>query len=257
VILGIYVGSYHIADGRYLGLTDMRGWNFYGRVATFADCSKFTPPSGTRALCDMRPPDQRPGPFGYVWDENSISRQAFAVGPESGEKLGDFAREALWAQPLDYGRAVLIDLARYVEPSVGPPRGYSGQSSDLVSFGFRDAGVEQIVIEGLSRKYSGTDVHVSRIGAIESYQKLFRVDQALLALFLIATCIGLWLARGPLRLGVVLFGLTGLGLYLLPALTISYDFRYGIPPETFVVVSGTLAVAAALQRPGPGVSDAR
>jgi hypothetical protein len=258
VILGLYVGSYHIADGRYLGLTDMRGWNLYGRVAPFADCSEFTPPSGTRALCDERPPDQRPGPFGYIWDENSISRRAFPVGPETGEKLANFAREAIWAQPVDYGRAVLIDLARYVEPTVGPLRGYSGQSSDHVSFGFRDAAVERIVVEGLSRKYSGTDVHVSRIGALESYQKLFRVDRLLLGFFLVATFGGFWVARGTLRLGVVMFGLTGLGLYVLPVVTISYDFRYGIPPATFVAVSGALGVAAALQRRGgPAVSDAR
>jgi hypothetical protein len=50
---------------------------------------------------------------------------------------------------------------------------------------------------------------------------------------------------------VFVFGLTGLALYIGPVMTLSYDFRYGIPPETFVAVSGTLAVAAALARRYP------
>ena len=51
-------------------------------------------------------------------------------------------------------------------------------------------------------------------------------------------------ARGPLRLGVFLFGLSAFALYLVPVLTVSYDYRYGIPPETFVVVSGVLGAVS-------------
>ena len=46
---------------RYFGLTRGGNWNLYARVAPFADCSKFTPPSGTRALCDRTPISKRPG----------------------------------------------------------------------------------------------------------------------------------------------------------------------------------------------------
>jgi hypothetical protein len=248
-VLALYVGAYHAADGRYLGLTDMRGWNLYGRAATFADCSEFTPPPGTRGLCETVPTDQRPGPFGYVWVDTSIARRQFTpLGPDSGRSPGRFAERAILGQPLDYAKAVLVDLVRYVEPTAGPPRGYSGQSNDLVSFGFRDVTVERVVTDGLSKRYSGTKLRISELGTIESYQKLFRVERLLLAFFVAATLAGFWVTRGPLRLGCFLFGLTALGLYVLPVLTISYDFRYGIAGQAFIVTAGTLGAAGMWQR---------
>ena len=67
LVLGCYWGAFLLTHGRYLGLSDMRGWNLYARAAPFADCGKFTPPAGTEILCEQRPPSERPGPFGYVW----------------------------------------------------------------------------------------------------------------------------------------------------------------------------------------------
>ena len=57
-------------------------------------------------------------------------------------------------------------------------------------------------------------------------------------------------ASGPLRLGVFLFGLSAFALYLVPVVTISYDFRYGIPPETFIVVAGVLGAVSLWLRLG-------
>ena len=249
VIFALYGASFAIKDGRYLGVGDMSGWLLYGRAAPFADCGEFTPPKGTRVLCDPRPTSERPGPFGYVWPEDSPARKAFSpLSPETGERPGAFARAALLHQPGSYLSAVALDLARYVEPDAGPPRGYSGQGRDLVSFGFRDAGVERAVIAGLSPRYEGTKLHAPGTDLLQSYQSLVRVDRLALAAAILLTLLGLGLARGPLRLGTALFGLSGLGLYLLPALTISYDFRYGIPPSALVVMSATLAAAGLLER---------
>ncbi len=75
----------------------MRGWNLYARAAPFADCGKFTPPAGTEILCEQRPPSERPGPFGYVWDLKSTPRRMFVLGPESSRKLGVFGQRAILA----------------------------------------------------------------------------------------------------------------------------------------------------------------
>jgi hypothetical protein len=251
LIFGLYFASFEIKNGRYAGVSDMADWHIYARTAPFADCSKFTPPAGTRALCDSRPDAERPGPFGYYWPDDAVARRLFTpLGPESGKLPGEFGRAAIVHQPLDYLSAVAIDLARYVEPAVGPTRGYSGQSRELVSFGDRDPGVEQVVTSGLARRYSGTTMHTPGTDLLESYQDLVRVDRLGLALVLLLTFVGMVVARGPLRLGVFLFPLTGLGLYVGPVLVLSYDFRYGIPPAMLVVASGTLGAAALLARRG-------
>src|SRR2546423_12317734 len=62
-VLAGYVGVVRVSGGRYSGLTDMNGWDLYGRVAPFADCTKFMPPEGTEVLCESTPPSLRPGPF--------------------------------------------------------------------------------------------------------------------------------------------------------------------------------------------------
>jgi hypothetical protein len=65
-----------------------------------------------------------------------------------------------------------------------------------------------------------------------------------LAALLVLTLIGLVKARGEIRLGITLFGLSSFGLYLIPVLTLSYSFRYGISPETFMVASGVLGAVS-------------
>ena len=40
------------ADTGYFGLTEDSGRVIYARAAMFANCSDFTPPKGTAALCE-------------------------------------------------------------------------------------------------------------------------------------------------------------------------------------------------------------
>lgn len=251
LVFGVYVGVFELDNGTYLGISDMSGWDLYGRVAPFADCTKFDPPPGTRRLCETTPTEQRMGSLGYVWEESSIGRREFELSPETSGKLGEFARAVIIHQPLSYLKAVAIDTLRYIEPTVGPDRPLSGQPRELLSFGLVDPVSREYLVSALGEKYTGTSVHVHGREILASYQNLFRVGGLLLALFVVFTLVGMVVARGPVRLGVFLFGLTALALYIGPTMTISYDFRYGIPPETFIVVSGTLGFAAVLSRRFP------
>ena len=255
-MFGLYWLGYSIAGGAYLGFCDMGGWNLYSRVAPFADCGKFTPPAGTAILCEKIPPAKRPGPFGYVWDLNSVPRRNFALNPQGGEKLGAFARQVIIHQPTDYARAVLFDLARYVNPSIGSQRAYGGQPREILSFGWRDKALEEFIVGHMSKKYRGTKVHLRWQEFLASYQRIFRVNGFMLAAFIALTLIGMITARGALKFGVFLFGLTAFAFYIVPVLTVSYDFRYGIPAETFIVVSGLLG-AIAWQRRGSNAQPLR
>jgi hypothetical protein len=242
LVLTLYAGSRKLAHGKYLGISDMRGWNLYSRVAPFADCRKFSPPPGTAVLCEETPPSERPGPFFYVWEPESISRRNFAIGPATGKPLGAFAVQAILHQPLDYLRAIIIDFWRYIEPATGRNWPYAGQSDGALAFGARDPTVEQLVVSVMSRGYRGTQLEVHGQQLLNAYQQFFRITGLLLAAFLLLTIRGMWRADGGVRVGALLFGFGGLGLYLLPVATISYDGRYGVPAVTLVVMSGLLGL---------------
>jgi len=247
-VFALYLGGFYFAHGQYLGLTDMSGWNLYARVAPFADCRKFTPPQGTAILCEERPASDRPGPFGYVWDLESVPRKHFELAPKTGQKLGEFAKRAIIHQPGEYVRSVLIDLARFIDPDIAAHRDYEGQSSELFSFGWRDNAVEERLVRAMSRSYKGTHVRLHWQNILVFYQNLSRLKGWVLAVFFVFSLTGLVKARGAIRLGIVLFGLTAFGLYVIPVMTLSYSFRYGIPPETFVVASGVLGAVSVWPR---------
>jgi hypothetical protein len=251
VVLGVYVAAFELSHGQYLGIADMSGWNLYARAAPFADCTKFTPPPGTRRLCETTPTALREGSLGYQWDENTIGRRKFLVTPETSPIVGEFAEQAILHQPGSYLRAVLTDAARYIDPSIGPERPYSGQTREILSFGLVDPVTQRFLVHGMAKGYTGTSVHIHGRQILTTYQNLFRVGGLLLAALVVFTLLGMLISRGRMRLGIFLFGLTGLAMYLVPVATLSYDFRYGIPPETFIVVSGTLGLAALFERRYP------
>ena len=247
-ILAVYFGAFAISDGRYAGLTDFAGWNLYSRVAPFADCSRFDPPDGTEVLCEDVPPADRPGPFGYVWVADSVSRANFdPLGPETGEPLGRFARQVILHQPLDYLEAVGEDFVRYFDPHAGT-RPFAGQSPETISFAYRDPRAERNVVDALELRYDGVELNRAGERALGTYQAIFRVGGVVLLAAFVATVLGMFLARGALRLGTVLFGLSALALYLVPVITNSYDFRYGIPPGALIAISGILGACGMLVR---------
>ncbi len=247
IVLGLYVSAFELNHGQYLGLSDMTGWNLYARVAPFADCSMFTPPPGTRRLCESTPPSQRYGSLGYEWDASSFARRQITLGPQTAGPMERFALQVIIHQPGSYIGAVLTDLARYIDQNI-PERAYGGQPPQTDSFGLVDPVTRKNLEAAMALGYTGTKVHLIGRQILASYQNLFRVGGLTLALLILLTFVGMFIARDAARLGVFLFGLSGLALYVIPTMTLSYDFRYGIPPETFVVVSGVLGGTAVVER---------
>ncbi len=248
-ILTVYVAAFHAIGGRYLGIDDMSGWNLYSRVASFADCRDFTPPAGTKVLCESTPPSQRLGAFEYSWDPNSVSRRNFSPqNPSTAPPLRRFAIQVIEHQAGDYLQAVLTDLGRYIDPSIGSQRGYSGQPRELVTFGFRDAPTEAAVESALSPRYSGVAVSAPGARLLGVYQQIARPDRLIVLAALLLTLAGFVLARGAARIATGVFGLSALGLFILPTMTLSYDFRYGIPPTILLTISGLLALWGIVQR---------
>lgn len=258
-VLGVYIAASAMTGGQYLGLYDMRGWNLYSRVAPFADCRRFAPPQGTSVLCEDVPPPKRSGPYYYSWQLESISRRNFEQGPQSGRVLGAFAAAVILHQPGDYARSVMIDLARHISPAIQSGRPFSGQPREILSFGWHDDAVQEIVVSELARSYEGAEVrmHPRARSILGWYQNVVRVHGFALLGLILLTVAGMVLGSGNLRRGICLYGFCAAGLYVVPVLTLSYDFRYGIPPQTFLVVSGVIGGFALLRAKAPRFRDWR
>jgi len=247
LLLGCYWSAFKVTHGHYLGLSDMRGWNLYPRAAPFADCRKFAVPVGTEVLCEERPASERPGPFGYVWDLNSTARRMFVVGPESAKQLETFALRAILHQPLDYIHAVVIDLAKFVNPTIAARQRWGGTPPEVLSFGYRSDS-EKMIVAAMAKRYRGVQLQVHGLPFLVFYQNTFRINGLIISGLLLFSLYGVIKARGPIRLGILLFGLSAIVLYVAPVMILSYDFRYGIPPQQLLAVSGVLGVVALWQQ---------
>ncbi|MGH3628564.1 MAG: hypothetical protein ACRDRL_14165, partial [Sciscionella sp.] len=261
VVIGLYM-AVALSIGPYAGIGDMSGWDLYARAAPFAQCSAFTPPPGTRGLCQAVPPAQRPGPFYYDWEATSPGRRLFPHTPAGARMVGRWARAAILAEPGAYLKAVVKDLARYVDPSIGAVREYSGIPYALYQFSYRSPAEERLIGRAIeTRGYTDVlPVNASGMTELEDYQTIFHIDGLPILAFVALAIMGLWLCRGLLREGIALLTASAFLLYLLPTLTLSYDVRYGWPPAPVLAAAGVLSaygmVLRYLDRP-PGGSLGR
>ncbi len=250
----ILVVAYAVAAnaiGTYSGLTDMGGWNLYARVAPFADCRDFTPPSGTSKLCEMTPSGLRNGPFWYAWEQQSRGQSLLGLAtPANGRLPGDFARAVVENQPLDYLHAIVKDFSRYADPNVGTIRAWAGEGPETVSFeqGQVDPTTSRSLQQNLAGYWTGLRPHLVGVQILDAYQSATRIIGGLwwalwaLALFAIVA------ASRTARIGALMFGLTAFLLYLLPVMSLSWDWRYGVPAQYTLVASATFGAWTLLDR---------
>lgn len=112
-----YMLWFHAETGRF-SLGGATGTFLYGRVSSFAECSKMDPPADLRVLCDPRPPSKRQGAESYIWDGGTPL--ATLTGPDSNLRFTPkvsslalkFAERAIEKQPLSYLHVVTRDTLR-------------------------------------------------------------------------------------------------------------------------------------------------
>jgi hypothetical protein len=254
LVLGPYLAIEQHTTGK-MGLSRNGVWNLYGRVAPFADCTKFTPPPGTHLLCEDIPRPSRPitAQYTFNWWYSPAIRyygDPHSATPEQTAVIESFAWAVIWGQPLDYAEEVGASLLRYIAPDHF--RGYGGGPSyyDLVHApilfhtGFQEYG----------RRVSGE--HYSDGGRFSSRQWLLDVLRAeesvtriqgpvfvLLALLMFAAP---FVTSGRQRRAAVLFAVTAVLLLVLPVATVEFSARTAVP--------GFAPLAAAAALGGWGVS---
>ena len=253
LILGLYLGVSKSAGEGHSGLFENEGFALYARTAQFADCSKFTPPTGTEDLCVDTPASERPGPFWWAWSQESPLRAKFHFDINSThdqELVGEFAKEAIKHQPLSYLDTAGSDFIRFFAPEVGTGRIQNGVVPRYMSFG-NDTPVNQALglaetAEQVATKYSGVGDGEASHGAraaLGAYQSIFRVDGLLGLLLILLTATGTIFGRGAIRAGAAMFLISGLTLLVIPPATSSYDARYGVPPMDLLAAGAAFGLA--------------
>jgi hypothetical protein len=224
----------------YRGYTPLGGWNLYARVATFVDCSHFTPPKGTVFLCPAEPVGHRHNQAFFEYSPKSPAVRRFgrltrAPGYANG-MLQRFSDSAIEHEPVAYLKAILHGLTFFVSARRG--EGYTPEQLRETLFD-RTGNTSRPTISSYYDHARGAGSSGS-VRPLVSYESHTRVQGAFLVALLLAAIIGTPLLRGRARWAAVLFTLTALLSAIFAVAGNRYDARYAYP--TF----GPLAAGAAL-----------
>jgi hypothetical protein len=112
-----YVLWFHSWTGDY-NLSNSAGFYLWGRVSSFAECSRINPPADERVLCLSQPPSRREPPGDLVWHEPQIIAKlpGGPVSAKSDALMENFAIRAIEAQPLSYVHVIIDGLVLSIEP---------------------------------------------------------------------------------------------------------------------------------------------
>jgi 4-amino-4-deoxy-L-arabinose transferase-like glycosyltransferase len=229
--------------GERFGVGPSPGWYLYGRVAQFADCDRFAPPPGTRALCEERAAAERPGASFYLFNEGAPAPRFVGSFGDRDELVGAWARRALRAQPADFASLAWRYLRGYWAPGLRPDRPDSGMGLDpQLDFGYDNAFFRETIHSSLESYYDDFTVapRESGLELLHAWQRVGRFGGLALSIATGLTLLGLLLGPRRSRVGVLLFGVGGLALIVAPALTGNYLGRYTVP------MAGPLAAASAI-----------
>ncbi len=251
--VAVYTEWHYLASGQG-GLVAGDGWVLYGRVAPFADCSKFTPPAGTESLCEAKPPAQRPLSQTGVWYVFSRSSPAVrSLGPAEDTpapgamaRLRRFSLAAIEGQPLDYLHDVSQDALRLIDPSY--PSRNSLTPSVLMTALFTRRKPTGSIAYWQRRAYPGDPLKHGRAGAFRRWEKLTRITGVPFVVLLVLSLLAPWLVRGDARSETRLIVGTTLVLLLFPLFVRGYEYRFVIPLLGPLVLGASLGGWGLAQR---------
>ena len=246
------LGTYYVIQERAVGHTGLSPngiWNVYGRVAPFADCSKFTPPAGTEQLCEMTPRSQRPFTYQYTFNWYyspgvRIFGNPHTASAEETDQVAAFTWAVIVGQPVDYAEEVGAGMLRYVAPESF--RGYGGGPSyhDLVHKPVLFHRLFQKEGLGVARRHYGDAGSFSAdrglLDVLRTYESGTRIQGPLFVVLALLSLSAPFVTRGRVRGAALLFALAGWTLLVTPVATVEFSARTGLPGF------GPLGVAAAL-----------
>jgi Dolichyl-phosphate-mannose-protein mannosyltransferase len=240
MVAGGYGIMRHQATGHGSIFVDASGWILYGRAAEFADCHQFTPPVGTRPLCDPTPLSQRQGPMFYIYT-GGPAHAAFGEPPSDDKLVEEFARAAIEHQPAAFLKLAAIDLVRYVDPNVGRYR--LGDYAGPKGLQFRDTAgpLDPETVQEVRAYYGPVRPPRGMPGrGLNEYQRIFRLNGVVVLILLLIAIVGVFAARGRVRWALLLLLVSSLELVVLPPLTHS-EWRFVLPAQGSIAASAAIA----------------
>ncbi len=241
--------TWSAANGESFGLTEAGGRSLYMRTTTFVDCDRLAIPDYERPLCPEEPLGSRRDPTYYGWhdpdSDHGLRADDLPPGVLPEDAMQDFALRAIRAQPLDYTRVVLRDLALTFAPARTDFFEYDTAWKWTFS-GFY----------GYEPTLSTTAIFEDRNGGPPDWD-----GPLSLAMLWYGRVVYLW---GPLAAVLLALGVSGVlrrprrgeedqrptivlllalaaGLVLVPALSVEFIWRYTLPVVTFVPAAAALA----------------
>jgi hypothetical protein len=292
VPIAAYMFWFHQAEGKY-ALTESSGTFLYGRASTFAECAKINPPAKLQILCDSTPLSLRPPSGEYVWADNELGPNppttplwkvfqsddtSKRFTPQVNGLAGQFAKDAILAQPYDYLRVVISDTMHTFGWNRQPdPDNYAGNGSlfQFVSSAYAltglipswagpptsakfaawakywggDGAALQIYTtrQGFGPGLGNTEVVQPWARLILIYQRYFYLRGTLLGLIVLIGAAGM-LARWRRWGGIGLLPwLVGALMIVLPPMTAGFSYRYVLAALPAACLAAGLAFA---RRPG-------
>ena len=248
--------AYTLAQGYstgYWGYERQGSWNLYGRVATFVDCSRFTPPPGTRFLCPAEPPGHRLSESFYQYAPGAPAVRRFG-GPARAPGYADallqsFSTAAIESEPLAFAGAVLHGLTFYVTPRWG--EGYTPQTIREALLDPRGTRSVEPAIAAFYPHDRGYVASSGAVGALTSYEADTRVEGPLLVLLLLSAVLGVPALPRGMRSAGLLFTLTAIASVTFAEAGNGYDARYGYPAFGALAAGAALGAWAIARRVGP------
>lgn len=260
VVVVLAMMGWHAQAGGSFALVETQFYNYYGRVATFADCTKFTPPAPAEKLCVTTPVSQRAGQRYWDFDLESPLLKNFdaswGVHPDRKLKraVRGFALAAVLNQPGDYLRTIARDTWRIFNPGfpLNPNRavGNSGAGpgpgelrAELLDRTWSDMALGTIV-GSRSDQYGS----YRSLNAFFAYESVARISDVRIALLFLLALLAPLLTNGAQRRGALMLVGAALLLIMLPIFVNMYNYRYVVPVLPLVAVAAALGLAATAER---------
>lgn len=256
----VILASYWIAEYSTAGAVGMSrngDYHLYGRVAPFADCTKFTPPRGTEMLCEKTPRSERPIVDAYIfsyWHSPAVRAfgSPFDATPEASAKVGQFARAVVIGQPDDYLVEVGAGMLRYVAPESDWLHGYGGGPGYEALTGrniLLNPNFRSHAIDSLQRYYgwseSDYETRSGLLSVLRGYARVTRVHGPVFVVLALLSFAGPLLARGRERRMALLLWLVAWCLLTAPVASLEFSARTAIPAFGFLAAAAAVGGFAA------------
>jgi hypothetical protein len=263
-----YMALYDAQHGKF-AYNQYSGRFLYGRVATFADCSRLSGlPADERAYCPD--PRHRMTSNGYLWGHTS---PIHGIPDSADPRVRNFAVRVIKDQPWRYARSVIGDVAHFFEPGhrIGPNdypvsvwefptdpsrATYPGYRGPIRPSRPGDSTISPNRYIGRMVGRPHTSAGASKV--LHFYQRYAFTSGQVLLLCLLFVLVALVRRRGAwrLRLDAALLALSTLVALTVASALSTFSYRYGLIAVVLLPAAAGLAGTALLGERTPGAESA-